>query len=216
MPTMTTCRTGRVSASAADGRAASNTKPSAAHSAAQAAATRAARNAFFTRTTVAAGRRGAVSAGADVLVRGARLEVDGTRRGAGARRGAAARRRRRGCRGGTRGGGGLGVRADSEVRRRARGLSAEERAARGHIVAEGGEDLVVFRLRPHDVGGVRRNHFAAREGGQREERDLVLRQVPQRLSEVVQPGDAAELAVDGQRAGGRVKEPVDRQRIEQL
>jgi len=49
-----------VSASVADGRAASSTEPSAAHSAAQAAGTHAARNAFFTRSTVSARWRGAV------------------------------------------------------------------------------------------------------------------------------------------------------------
>ena len=38
----------------------------------------------------------------------------------------------------------------------------------------------------------------------------------QRLPQVVEAGDAAELAVDGQRLGGRVEEPVDRERVEQL
>ena len=90
---------------------------------------------------------------------------------------------------------------------------SEQRAARGHVIAERGEDLVVLRLRPQHVGGVARDDLAAREVRQREEGDLARRDGAQRLSQVVQAGDPAELAVDRQRLGERVEEPVDGERV---
>src|SRR5271166_380327 len=84
------------------------------------------------------------------------------------------------------------------------------------VIAERGEDLAVLRLRPQHVRDVAGDDLAAGEVRQREEGDLVRRQAAQGLPEVIQPGDAAKLAVDGQRAGGRVQEPVDRERVEQL
>src|SRR6185437_12413927 len=101
MPTITTCATcatGRESALAARAGEPSTRGASTAHSATPATASHAPRTALFTRSTVSGDR---ASAGADVLVGGARRDLDrgdglarrtcpGAGRGGGARRRAAA------------------------------------------------------------------------------------------------------------------------------